>query len=137
MSIANMPLFAVLRTKMQWHQSRQKLLAENVANADMPGFKPRDLRTPSFPDALGAASVSAGGTLPMAVTSPLHIGNGGGAGGSGDPRNGWRFETTGSGNAVNLEEEMLKVAQNQTDYQTATSLYAKSLGLLRMAVGKR
>ncbi len=53
MSIAGMPLFSTLRTKMQWHQARQKLLAENVANADMPGFKPKDLRTPSFADALG------------------------------------------------------------------------------------
>ena len=32
---------------------------------------------------------------------------------------------------------MLKVAANQTDYQAATSLYAKSLGMLRTAVGKR
>ena len=37
MSISDLPLFAMLKTRMQWHQSRQKLLAENVTNADMPG----------------------------------------------------------------------------------------------------
>ncbi|MGL4323941.1 MAG: flagellar basal body rod protein FlgB [Beijerinckiaceae bacterium] len=136
MSISDLPLFAMLKTRMQWHQSRQKLLAENVTNADMPGYKPKDLRQPSFAAALGA-SAGAGGNLPMTVTSPGHISVLGGASGGSDSRNGWRFETTGSGNAVNLEEEMLKVAANQTDYQAATSLYAKSLGMLRTAVGKR
>lgn len=131
MSLSDLPLFSALKTRMQWHQSRQKLLSENVSNADMPGYKPRDLRQPDFGGALnGARGVS------MTVTSPGHINGLGGASGS-DARNAWRFETTGSGNAVNLEDEMLKVAQNQTDYQTATSLYAKSLGLLRTAVGKR
>ena len=54
-----------------------------------------------------------------------------------DPRNARRFETTPSGNAVNLEDEMLKAAQNQSDYALAASLYQKSLQMLRTAVGKR
>jgi flagellar basal-body rod protein FlgB len=37
---------------------------------------------------------------------------------------------------VNLEDEMIKVAANQMDYQAATQLYSRSLGLLRTAVGK-
>ena len=32
--------------------------------------------------------------------------------------------------------EMMKVAQNQIDYQTATSLYSRSLGLIKTAIGK-
>ena len=47
-----------------------------------------------------------------------------------------RFETTPNGNAVNLEDEMLKVAQNQSDYQLAASLYSKGLGLMKIAIGK-
>ena len=42
-----------------------------------------------------------------------------------------------TGNAVSLEDEMLKVAANQMDYQAATALYARSLGLLKTALGKR
>ena len=42
-----------------------------------------------------------------------------------------------TGNAVNLEDEMIKVAANQMDYQAATTLYQRSLGLLKTAVGKR
>ena len=41
------------------------------------------------------------------------------------------------GNAVSLEDEMLKVASNQMDFQAATSLYNKSLGLIKIAVGKK
>ena len=32
-----------------------------------------------------------------------------------------------TGNAVNLEDEMMKVAANQMDYQAATTLYTRSL----------
>ena len=42
-----------------------------------------------------------------------------------------------AGNAVNLEDEMIKVAANQMDYQAATSLYTRSLGLFKTALGKR
>ena len=53
MSINDIPGLAVLRTRMQWHQERQRVLAENVANSDTPNFKPRDLVEPKF-DATGA-----------------------------------------------------------------------------------
>ena len=42
-----------------------------------------------------------------------------------------------AGNAVNLEDQMLKVSANQMDYAAATSLYSRSLGLLKTAIGKR
>jgi len=47
------------------------------------------------------------------------------------------YEVRPTGNAVNLEDEMIKVAANQMDYQTATTLYTKSLGLIKIAIGKR
>ena len=129
---ADLPLVSMLKTRMHWHQARQKVLAENVSNADTPGFKPRDLRMPAFlPN--GAA---VGGAIGVDRTSPLHIVASEGRPGE-DPREARRFEVTPSGNAVNLEDEMLKVAQNQSDYQLATSLYQKSLQMLRTAVGRR
>lgn len=129
---ADLPLFSMLKTRMHWHQTRQKLLAENVANADTPGFRPRDLREPLKQ----AASGGAGGGVALAATQPGHVGAGTGSGGMGS-RNAQRFETTPSGNGVVLEDEMMKVAQNQQDYQLATMLYTKSLQLLRTASGRR
>ena len=56
--IGDIPTLAVLRTKMQWHQERQRLLAENVANSDTPNFRPRDLVEPKFDK--GGTAVGAG-----------------------------------------------------------------------------
>jgi len=133
MTITDTPLFSMLKTRMQWHEARQKVLAENVANADMPGFKPRDLRELAFGKALEAAAAP----VSLAVTDPSHIAGGASQASGADQRNARRFETTPSGNAVNLEDEMLKVAQNQSDFQLATSLYQRSVSLLKLAVGKR
>lgn len=124
----DLTLLTMLKTRMQWHQSRQKVLAENVANADTPGFKPHDLKEPRLASAGPAA-------LHAAITDSRHLALPGGDGFDG--RNAARFETTPSGNGVTLEDEMMKVAQNQADYQMATMLYSKSLQLLKTAVGKR
>ena len=48
MAITDLPLFSMLRTRMQWHQERQRLLSENVANSDTPYFRPRDLAPLQF-----------------------------------------------------------------------------------------
>src|SRR5687767_3432783 len=132
MAISDIPGLSALRTSMQWHQQRQRVLAENVSNADTPNYQPRDLVRPSA-EAL-AAGVKPG--LTMARANALHIGFS-----NGDPnfaldRKG-AFETRPSGNAVALDDEMLKVASNQMDYQAATSLYTRSLGLLKTAMGRR
>lgn len=131
MATSDLPLLSMLKTRMHWHQSRQKVLAENVANADTPRFQPKDLRLPSFRQ---DGSV-AGGTMAMERTSPLHLAGTAARAGE-DPTGARRFEVTPSGNAVNLEDEMMKVAQNQADYQLAATLYQKSLSLLRLAAGR-
>jgi flagellar basal-body rod protein FlgB len=132
--IGDLPLLAAIKGRMQYHQSRQKLLAENVANSDSPGYKPRDLKP--FDMALAAQRADVTGSAGPARTDPRHLGSGGASGGPGSKRSGV-FETTGSGNSVNLEDEMMRMSQNNSDYQMATTLYGKSLSYLRLALGKR
>ena len=48
MSINDLPVLSILRTKMQWHQERQRVLSENVSNSNTPNFRPRDLVEPKF-----------------------------------------------------------------------------------------
>ena len=120
-------LMQALKTRMHYQQSRQKILAENVANADSPGFRPVDLKPPSVDPARAGVALAQTNAGHMSLTS-----TNGGFDGTGAPR----FETTPNGNAVNLEDEMLKVAQNQSDYQLAASLYSKGLGLMKIAIGK-
>ena len=132
MPISNIPIFSMLRTKMQWHQERQRLLSENVANADTPRFQARDLTPVKFdqPAATGVTHVG------LARTDPAHLAGASASNQFTPDRNG-RYEIRPTGNAVNLEEEMLKVAGNQMDYQAATALYGRSLGLIKSALGKR
>ena len=132
MAISDIPGLSALRTSMQWHQQRQRVLAENVSNADTPNYQPRDLVRPT---AKALASGAQPG-LTMVRTSAAHIGPSGGAASLGAERKGG-YETRPAGNAVSLDDEMMKVAQNQMDYQAATSLYTRSLGLLKTAIGKR
>jgi flagellar basal-body rod protein FlgB len=132
MSINDIPALAALRTKMQWHQERQRVLAENVANSDTPNFKPRDLVDPKI-DLSGASA--AVGTLPLMRTSGTNI-SPSGAPETFDRDSKGGFETRPAGNAVNLEDEMLKVSSNQMDYAAVTSLYSSRLHLLKVAIGK-
>jgi flagellar basal-body rod protein FlgB len=135
MSISDLPALSAMRTKMLWHQERQRLLSENVANSDTPNFRPRDLVEPKL-DSSGAATGTAG-TLPMVRTSSSHItASGDGGGQSFDQNKRVGFETRPAGNAVSLEEEMMKVSNNQMDYAAMTQLYTKSLHLLKTAIGK-
>ena len=133
MSISDLPALAALRTKMAWHQQRQRILSENVSNSDTPNFKPRDLVEPKF-NAAGAQAGS-NGQLAMMRTSAGHMISSTG-GESFDVNGKVGFETKPAGNAVSLEEEMMKVSANQMDYAAITSLYSKSLQLLKTAIGK-
>lgn len=132
MPISNMPIFSMLRTKMQWHQERQRLLSENVANADTPRYMPRDLIPPTFNQQQQEIAAPT-----LVRTSPTHLA--GSASGSSQFRPDRRqdFEARPSGNAVSLEDEMLKVASNAMDYQAATALYTRGLGLIKTALGRR
>ena len=46
MAITDIPILSMLRTRMQWNQVRQEVLAENIANADTPNFQAHDLAEP-------------------------------------------------------------------------------------------
>jgi len=132
MAITDIPLFSMLRTRMHWHQERQRVLAENVSNADTPQYRPRDVAAPQFdrrqtgPAPIALARTE-GAHIAATTTSSTQFQ---------EARLGG-YDVRPTGNAVNLEDEMIKVASNQMDYQAVTSLYQRSLGLLKTAVGKR
>jgi flagellar basal-body rod protein FlgB len=133
MTISDLSLFQALKSKMHWHQTRQGVLAENVANADTPGYRGKDLEEFSFETALKARTTG----LETNRTSARHL-QGSMVRESGsakaDPRDG--YEVTPDANSVVLEEQMMKVTENQMDYQTVASLYTKGLGLIRTALSR-
>lgn len=132
MNLAEIPLFAMLRNRLGYLSERQKVIAQNVANADTPGYVSQDLKPYGFDARVQA---NAGVTL-MAATQPGHIRPANerrGAGASHKPVKTPGSEVTLNGNAVVLEEEMLKMSEARMSYDAAIGFYQKSLGLLRLA----
>src|SRR5262249_6190978 len=100
MPVSDIPILAMLRTRMAWHQERQRVLADNVANADTPKFKPRDLVPPDI-----GRTAPAAGPVALVRTDPMHL-SAPGAGGSQMADSRGRYQVRPTGNAVSLEEEM-------------------------------
>lgn len=136
MDFMGLPVFSALKNKMQWHQARQGVLSQNIANASTPGYEAMDMKPPEA-GGLKPVKMAANGGFSAMVTDPKHI-----AAGIGSPSFGKgaersdAFEVTPDGNSVVLEEQMMKIAGNQMDYEAATSLYTSNLGLLRTAMGR-
>jgi flagellar basal-body rod protein FlgB len=138
MSLDQIPVFGVLRGSMHMLTERQKLLAENIANADTPGFTPRDVDQKSFQKALASA---VGGrsshALGLKTSNSKHFqahGASSGALGAVAIKNAPNSETTLNGNSVVLEEQVASLADTRMRYETAVGLYQKSLSLIRLAL---
>lgn len=135
MNLAEIPLFAMLRGRMGYLTERQKVIAQNVANADTARYVSQDLKAFSF-DARVEMQKQAQAPSTMAATQAGHMA----------PKNerrglGAQFKTvktpdsemTLNGNAVVLEDEMIKMNDARMNYDAAISFYQKSLNMLRMA----
>jgi flagellar basal-body rod protein FlgB len=135
MAITDIPILSMLRTRLEWAQARQKVLAENVANADTPRFRPRDLTAPIFPAPSDMAPARVA-SVSLAQTESGHIAGLGSSGPFHETVDS-HYDQGPAGNGVSLEDQMMKVAANQMDYQAVTALYIRSLGLIKTALGKR
>ncbi len=129
MDLMHIPLFEALSKRMTWLGDRQAVLAENVANSDMPGYVAHDLKPPDFRSLL---SQQAGRTVTLATTQPGHIA-------VKTSTETLETESTADrsldGNAVSLEEQMMKVSQTANDFALTTSLYHANIGLIKTVLG--
>ena len=133
MDVSKLPLFEALSERLHWLGQRQQVLAQNIANLNTPGYRASDLRESDFARMVGRS----GRRLTLASSGGAIAGGDGLRGGKPyevvpDTKSG---ETTPSGNAVQLEDQLMKVADTQMGYQTAIGLYKKHLALIRMALG--
>ena len=141
MDLGEIPLFAMLKGRMGYLSDRQRVISENVANADSPGYTPHDLKPFSFEAQVKAASGTPGvgsAAAGQAVTQAGHMRLGGPSHGGPAAKavKTHDSETTLDGNSVVLEEEMLKMTDARMNYDAAIAFYQKSLGMLRMAIRK-
>jgi len=135
MAITDIPILSMLRMRLEWSQARQKVLAENVANSDTPSYRARDL-TPLKFEAPAEGSPATVSTVALSRTEDGHMTGFGSAASPFRTQTKGDYEVRPTGNAVNLEEQMMKVAANNMDYQAATAVYTRSLRLIKTALGK-
>jgi flagellar basal-body rod protein FlgB len=133
--MAGISLLSALTDKLRWTQQRQDLLAQNVANADTPNYRGQELQPLTFGDTLDHLKLDPG-TSSTSADDPMAIQLGGVDDAAGEAQQQANFEVTPEGNGVTLEDEMMKVTSNQMDYEAVSTLYTKSLGLLRTAIGQ-
>ena len=128
MNLPDVPLFAMLRTRMSWLNQRQDVLSQNVANADTPGYVAHDIKPLDFQAILRGESAGSSGM----TTDARHIGFAG-EGFSQSPQ--VQEYAASDGNAVSLEQEMIKVSETQAQFQAAANLYSKAMNMMRTAIG--
>ena len=131
MATAN--LMDVIQQKLHYLGKRQNILSQNIAHANTPKYKAKDLEAFNFQHALQRTK---GNSLPLVQTSAIHK-----RGYAVDLpykmlRQDSTHETTIDGNNVVLEEQMQKLSQNALKYQEALSLYRKMGTMLQIALGR-
>ncbi|MGH6912734.1 MAG: flagellar basal body rod protein FlgB [Geminicoccales bacterium] len=128
-------LFQLISARMTWLGQRQVVLSQNLANADTPDYRPRDLKEADFARLAGQLGGRAG-RVRLATTDPLHVEGAAVArlALEGRPVDSG-YEVAPAGNAVILEEQMAKATQTALDYQLTSNLYRKYLGMVRIALG--
>lgn len=125
MDTSQIGLFDMAAQRLAWVDRRQALLAQNVANADTPGYQSRDLVP--FAQQLGQA------TGQMVRTDPQHM-----VGAASDLTTASLrpHERAPDGNAVSVEDQLTKIADTQNTQALTTNLTQKYMTMFRMALGK-
>lgn len=129
-------LFSLISQKMDYLTQRQGVIAQNIAQANTPGYKPKDVI--SFEEVLQKTGSSMSTGFKLTATSPMHMGgsSGGSKGLVRTVKESDVYEVKPSGNAVVLEQQVSQMSDTTTQYQIMTSLYKKTMGLLKTALGR-
>lgn len=132
MDFSKIKLFSMLQTKMAHLSERQDVLSQNIANADTPGYKPKDLKKLEFDRMVQIEAHR----LQLRATSPTHQ----------KPKEKpvdfrtekmrHTYDTTPTKNSVVIEEQMMMVAETKMEYDKVTNMYKKMSDMFKTAIGK-
>lgn len=113
---------------------RQELLASNIANADTPHFKARDI---DFRDALaGAVAGRKDASLGLSVTARGHLGGGMESRLAASTRYRTEFQPSIDGNTVNMDIERAAFAENALRLEAALSFINGSFKSQQLALSQ-
>jgi flagellar basal-body rod protein FlgB len=124
----NLEIFQMAGAMARHAETRQTMVAQNIANADTPGYKARDIA--SFAE-----------TYRTQDTSAMHATRAGHLTGRSQPNDTRIIAGAGSespnGNNVSLETEMMKSVENTGEHKRAMAIYKSSLNILRLSLGRK
>jgi flagellar basal-body rod protein FlgB len=114
---------------------RQQIIASNIANADTPNYKARDV---AFQDALAEALAPQSPVVQavaLQTSSPLHFA---GKSGGGDRYGTLKYRTekqsSADGNTVDMDVERAQMADNSLQYETLLQFVNNRLSSMRTAI---
>jgi flagellar basal-body rod protein FlgB len=113
------------QTALSLRSARQELLASNIANADTPNYKAKDI---DFATALQGAMSGKTANLPLDATSPSHLGSTTGQSVMGAPvkyRN--ALQPSADGNTVDMDVERAQFADNALRYEASVSFVSAKI----------
>ncbi len=113
----NLEIFGLAQAQARHAAARQAVVAQNIANADTPGYRARDV-TP-FEETFRSLDTRSGGFPDLAIRTVD-------AGGPASP----------NGNTVALETEMLRGIEAQRSHSRALRVYESALNVLRTSLGR-
>ncbi len=135
MTLQNIALFQAMGAKMDYLDHRQKVIAQNIANADTPNYRPKDLTDVDFGRVL--TKVTKDGSVRMRSTQARHMPA---YNNVQDPRNikqKMTYEVAPGENSVILEEQMIKANKINIDHSLMLNIAKKNIGMIRMALGNQ
>lgn len=139
MSMLNIPLFDALGAKMSYLDRKNTVIAENIANADMPGYRAKELSTVDFGRVLDKVIQQDGvkvAPVSMMTTNPKHLPLPGVNQDAKTVQSRMTYEVAPNNNAVIIEEQMVKANETQMDYNLMTNLMRKNISMYYTALGR-
>ncbi|HBR69875.1 MAG TPA: flagellar basal body rod protein FlgB [Rhodospirillaceae bacterium] len=137
MTTENLALFKALGAKMDYLNMRQRIIAQNISNADTPKYKPQDLLPVDFGKVLKDVTAQGTQSVSLETTKPNHMPPPNDIPEAQERKQKEVYEVAPVGNAVIMEEQLINSNQTIADYNLMTSLYQKNVGLIRTALGVR
>lgn len=122
---------------MAYLDKRQEVLAQNIANADTPNYRPKDLTEIDFGRLLDHVSgESKVAKVRMSSTNEKHMPAMNELPDPDARKQKITYEVAPAENAVILEEQMVKSGETVMDYTLMTNVYRKNVGMIRTALGR-
>ena len=134
MTIQNIPLFQAMGAKMNYLETRQTVLSQNIANADTPNYRARDLTKIDFGTVLDKLIDDK--NIHLETTNPAHMPQPDSIEQTHNRKQKITYEVAPAGNAIVLEEQMVKATEVNMDYNLLTNLMRKQAGMIRTALGR-